>query len=70
MDLVNRLTCPWWEVVIYDLTKDPNKEVKNKPTLYGIEKIPAVAVDRKNLECCEMNSVSENILRQAGVGNA
>jgi len=49
---------------------DPNKEIQNKATLYGIEKIPAVAVDRKIFECCEMNSVSENILRQAGVGNA
>ena len=47
MDLVKSLACPWCEVVIYDLTKDPNKEVKNKPTLYGIEKIPAVAVDGK-----------------------
>ena len=70
VNLVKSLACPWCEVVIYDLTKDPNKEVKNKPTLYGIEKIPAVAVDGKLLECCEMRSVSENILRQAEVGNA
>ena len=70
VDLVNRLACPSCEVVIYDLPKDPNKEVQHKATLYGIEKIPAVAVDGKLLECCEMSSVSENILRQAGVGNA
>ncbi len=41
----------------------------NKATLYGIERIPAVVVAGKLLECCEMSSVSENILVQAGVGN-
>ena len=70
MDLVNRLACPSCEVIIYDLTRNNNKEVQNRATLYGIEKIPAVAVDRNLLECCEMSSVSENILRQTGVGNA
>ncbi len=70
VDLVNRLACPSCEVFIYDLTKDPNKEIQHKATLYGIERIPAVAVDGKLLECCEMSSVSEDILRQAGVGNA
>ena len=70
VDLVKSLACPSCEVIIYDLTKDPNKEIQHKATLYGIERIPAVAVDGKLLECCEMSSVSENILRQAGVGNA
>ena len=67
---VKRLACPSCEVRIYDLTKDPNKEVQHKATLYGIERIPAVAVDGKLLECCEMSSVSEEILVQAGVGSA
>ncbi len=70
VNLVESLACPSCEVIIYDLTKDPNKEIQHKATLYGIERIPAVAVDGKLLECCEMSSVSENILRQAGVGNA
>ncbi len=70
VDLVKSLACPSCEVVIYDFAQDPNKEVPNKATLYGIEKIPAVAVDGKLLESCEMRSVSENILRQTGVGNA
>jgi len=70
VDLVKSLACPSCNVGIYDLTKDPNKEVQHKATLYGIKRIPAVVVDGKLLECCEMSSVSENILRQAGVGNA
>ncbi len=70
VNLVKSLACPSCEVSIYDLTKDPNKEVQHKATLYGIKRIPAVVVAGKLLECCEMSSVSEDILVQAGVGNA
>lgn len=68
--LVKNLACPSCEVIIYDLTKDINKKFQNKATSYGIERIPAVAVDGKLLECCEMSSVSEDSLRKAGVGSA
>jgi len=70
VDLVNKLACPSCEIIIYDLNKDNKKETRNKATAYGIERIPAVAVNEKLLECCDMSSVSENILRQAGVGSA
>lgn len=67
VDLVNSLACPSCEVIIYDLTKDKNKEIQNKAALYGINKIPAVAVNEKFLDCCKRGSVSENALRQAGI---
>ena len=70
VDLVNRVACPSCEIIIYDLTKDPNKDIQHKATLYGINRIPAVVVAGKLLECCETSSVSEDILRQAGIGNA
>ena len=70
VDLVNKLACPSCEIIIYDLNKDNKKEIRNKITVYGIERIPAVAVNGKLLECCDMSFVSENILRQAGVGSA
>ena len=70
MDLVKRLACPSCEVIIYDLNKDDKKEIQAKAMAYGIERIPAVAVNGKLLECCNMSSVSENILKQAGVGSA
>jgi len=70
VDLVERLACPSCEVIIYDLTKDNEKEIQNKAAFYGIERIPAVAVNGKLLECCAMSSISENSLRQAGVGSA
>jgi hypothetical protein len=47
VDLVKSLACPSCEVVIYDLTKDPNKDIQHKAALYGIERIPAIAVDGK-----------------------
>jgi hypothetical protein len=70
VDLVKDLACTSCEVIIYDLNKDTNKEIQNKATSYGIERIPAVAVNGKLLECCAMGSVSEDSLRHAGVGSA
>lgn len=70
VDLVERLACPSCEVIIYDLTKDNKKEIQDKAAFYGIERIPAVAVNGKLLECCETSYVSENSLREAGVGSA
>ncbi len=70
VDLVKRLACPLCEVIIYDSTKENKKEFQVRAMVYGIERIPAVAVNGKLLECCEMSSVSENILQQAGVGSA
>lgn len=70
VDLVKKSACPSCELIIYDLTEDTNKEIQSKATSYGIERIPAVAVDGKLLECCEMGSVSEDSLKQAGVGSA
>ena len=70
VDLVNSLACPSCEIIIYDLTKDANKEIQNKAALYGINRIPAVAVNGKLLDCCNMGSVSESALRQAGLGSA
>ena len=70
VDLIKRLACSSCEVIIYDLTKDNKKEIQDKAMFYGIERIPAVVVNGKLLECCEMRSVSENILKQAGVGSA
>jgi len=70
VDLVKSLACPSCEVTIYDLSKDNNKEIQNRATRYGVKRIPAVAVNGKLLECCETGSISENSLRQAGVGSA
>ena len=61
VDLVNKWSCPSCEIITYDLNKDNKKEIRNKATAYGIERIPAVAVNEKLLECCDMSSVSENI---------
>ncbi len=70
VDLVKRLACPSCEILIYDLAGDNKKEIHDKAVAYGVKRIPAVAVDGNLLECCEMSSVSEDILKQAGVGSA
>ena len=35
VDLVNKLSCPSCEIIIYDLNKDNKKEIRNKATAYG-----------------------------------
>ena len=69
VELVNKMACDSWEVIIYDLNKgcDTN-ECRETAEQYGVTRLPAVAVDGKLLDCCKTGSVSENALRAAGVG--
>lgn len=69
VDLVKKVACSSCDVVIYDLNKgcDTN-ECRDKAKQYGIQKVPAVVVDGKLLDCCKTGSVTEAALRSAGVG--
>ena len=67
--LVNSLACPSCEVTVYDLNKGCETNIcRDKAKEYGIKRLPAVAVDGKLLECCEVGSVSLDVLKAAGVG--
>jgi len=69
VELVRETACPSCEVIVYDLNKgcDTN-ECREKANEYGIQKIPAVAVNGKLLECCKIGTVTDEALRNAGVG--
>ncbi len=68
-ELVNKVACPSCEVIIYDLSKSSNDNIgREKAKEYGVSRVPSVAVDAKLLECCKIGTVSEQVLRDAGVG--
>lgn len=67
--LVNSIACISCEVTVYDLNKGCETNIcRDKAKQYGIKRLPAVAVDGKLLECCEIGSVSVDALKAAGVG--
>ena len=69
VELVNKMAYPSCEVIIYDLNKGSNDNiVREKAKEYGVSRVPSVAVDAKLLECCKTGTVSEQVLREAGVG--
>jgi len=69
IDMVNKVACSSCEVIIYDLNKGSNDNIgRKKAKEYGVTKVPSVAVDAKLLECCKTGTVSEQALRDSGVG--
>ncbi len=69
VELVNKVAHPSCEVIIYDLNKGSNDNIgREKAKDYGVSRVPSVAVDAKLLECCKIGTVSEQVLRDAGIG--
>lgn len=67
IDLVNRIACPSCEVVVLD-TREP--EVAEKTKQYGVQSVPAIAINGKLADCCTGRGVNEASLRAAGIGQA
>ena len=66
---VKAAACPSCEVVVYDLNKGcETNECRLKAKEYGIERVPAVAVNGKLLDCCKDGAVDAGALRAAGIG--
>ncbi len=66
--LLKGLACPSCEVVFHDLRG--GDEVSSRARSYGVNAVPAVVVDGQLVDCCTRSSVSEEVLREAGVGVA
>lgn len=67
--LVKSLACPSCEVIVYDLNKGcETNDCRRKAVEYGIERLPAIAVDGRLLECCKAGPISAASLRAAGIG--
>lgn len=69
VEMVKKVACSSCDVVVYDLNKgcDTN-ECRDKARQYSVTRVPAVAVDGKLLECCKAGTITEQALRDAGVG--
>lgn len=69
VELVQKLACPSCEVIVYDLNQGcQTNECREKAKQYGLNRIPAVVVDGRLLECCKTGLVTEEALRAAGIG--
>lgn len=64
--LLKGLACPSCEVLFHDLRG--GGEAESRARSYGVNAVPAVVVDGVLADCCARSSVSEEALRQAGVG--
>jgi len=69
VDLVKQVACDSCEVVVYDLREGCTTNVcRDLAKKYGIERVPAVVINGKLLDCCKVGPVTEKELRKAGVG--
>lgn len=67
--MVNELACGDCEVTVYDMIKQCDDKVcTDKAKEYGVQRIPAVAVDGKLLSCCEAGAITRESLVKAGIG--
>lgn len=64
---VKDIACENCEVVVYELNKkcDTNEcEAK----AYGVQAVPAVAINGKLTDCCKNNAIDIEALKAAGLG--
>lgn len=71
VQMVKELACQSCEVTVYDVVKQcKDKTCLSKIKSYGIQRLPAVAVNGKLLECCSSGPISKKDLAAAGIGQA
>lgn len=68
--LVKELSCGNCDVTVYNLSEPcESQECIQKAKAYGINAVPAVAVDGKLVECCQRGKVDRRALVAAGIGS-
>jgi len=65
VELVKSTACPDCEVTIYNLNQGQGVEEAKK---YGVNAVPAVAVDGRLLDCCKRAFITKGDLEAAGLG--
>jgi MerR family mercuric resistance operon transcriptional regulator len=66
---IKALACPNCEVIVYDLNKKcETGECEVKAKEYGVNSIPAVAIDGKLVSCCNNRGIDIEALKRAGLG--
>lgn len=67
VQLVQSMACPSCDVEVLDMHQP---EVARKAAQYGVQSVPAVAIDGQLASCCSSTGPSEAALRAAGLGVA
>jgi glutaredoxin len=67
VELVKEMACGSCEVTVVDYSKDESPEQVAKIKTYGINRLPAIAVNGKLLDCCLDKGITEQ-LEAAGIG--
>ena len=65
IELVKKLACESCEITVLDMHE---KSVAAKAKRYGVQSVPAIAINGKLAGCCSGRVVDKNVLRTAGVG--
>lgn len=69
VQMVKDLVCDNCEVTTYDLVKQcEDKTCLSKIEEYGVKRLPAIAVNGKLLDCCQINTPTKENLVSAGIG--
>ena len=66
IDLVNKIACPSCDVSILDMN---NSDISKRAKALGIHRVPAVVIDGKLADCCQVFAPDEKSLRAAGIGS-
>ena len=56
------------EIVVYDLSKS-SEDILTKAKTYGVERLPAIAVEGKLLGCCKNIAITKEDLINAGIAS-
>lgn len=67
VDLVNELSCPSCEVMVYDMHSDAGAA---RAKALGVSSVPAVAVNDRLIACCTGRGISRDELEGAGIGKS
>lgn len=65
VELVNSMVCSSCEVSVQDM-KDP--KIAKRAKELGVKSVPDVVIDGKVADCCLGHDISEEALREDGVG--
>lgn len=66
IDLVNKIACPSCDVSILDMN---NSDISKRAKALGIHRVPAVVIDGKLADCCQVSAPDEKSLKAAGIGS-
>ncbi len=64
---VQAIICPSCDLQVLDTRTDKAAQVKAKQ--YGVNRVPAIAVNGKLADCCQQGPVDVSTLRGLGVGS-